>query len=198
MERSDRARQLAPLIAAALVLGAFAGAAEAKTKVFSSGNVNRPIPDPAGGTGSAIAPSLKVKTRGIVKDVNVAVRISHPDARELELGASHIPAKGVLREVTLKEIGQLSEPRGADFGAGAPACAGAVFTVFDSQASTPIFGAAPPFAGSFLPSTSLRPLNGPLEGKWFLDLLDSAPGDAGVLNCWQIVVRYKPAKKRAR
>jgi subtilisin-like proprotein convertase family protein len=181
-----------------LVLGAIAGTAEAKTKVFSSGNINQPIPDPAGGSGTEIAPSFKVKTRGTVKDVNVAVRISHPDARELEIGASHIPAKGVLREVRLKEVGQLSEPKGVDFGAGAAGCQGAIFTVFDSQASTPIFGATPPFAGSFLPASSLRPLNGPLQGKWFLDLVDSAPGDAGVLNCWQIIVRYKPEKKRQR
>jgi subtilisin-like proprotein convertase family protein len=195
MDRWDQARRLAPLMAAALILGAFAGAAEAKTKVFTSGNVNQPIPDPGDG-GFGIAPSFKVKTRGTVKDVNVGVRISHPDARELEIGASHFPAKGILRSVGLKEVGQLSEPPGADFGSGAPACTGALFTVFDSQASTPIFGAPPPFAGSFLPSTSLRPLNGPLEGKWFLDLLDAVPGDTGVLHCWQITVRYKPAKKR--
>lgn len=41
--------------------------------------------------GAEIAPSIKVEARGTVRDVNVAVRITHPNAREIELGASHIP-----------------------------------------------------------------------------------------------------------
>jgi subtilisin-like proprotein convertase family protein len=35
-----------------------------------------------------------------------------------------------------------------------------------------------------------------LRGRWYLDLLDTNPGDAGVLHCWQLTIRYKPAKRR--
>jgi hypothetical protein len=166
--------------------------ARAKTKTFSSGNINRAIPDQVGTLGVEIAPSFKIERRGKVRDVNVAVRISHPDPRDLEIGASVIPAAGVLREVRLKEIGQLNQPAGADLGAGAPACKGALYTVFDSQAPTSILQGAPPFAGRFAPVEPLSAFNGAqLLGRWYLDLLDTSPGDAGVLNCWQVTIRYR-------
>jgi subtilisin-like proprotein convertase family protein len=180
-------------ICALALLAAMPAAATAKTKTFSSGDIDRAIPDVIGGGGVAIDSPVVIKKRGKVKDVNVAVRISHPDARDLDLIVENPAIKGFQ----LKEVGQLSEPPGADFGAGPPDCAGAVFTVFDSQATTPIFGATPPFAGSFLPAAPLGGFNGgQLRGKWRLELLDHNPGDAGVLNCWQLRVRYKPAKKR--
>ncbi len=42
-------------------------AAEAKLRTFSSGTINRPIPDTVGGTGEEIGPSIRLKTRGRVK-----------------------------------------------------------------------------------------------------------------------------------
>jgi len=193
-----RSRSLAAIVGAAALLAVLVAptAAAGKVKTFSSGPINRAIPDPVGGTGFEIAPSIKVQRKGRVKDVNVAVRISHPDARQLEIGASSIPSGGVLRFNRLKENGQLNEPAGADFGTGAPACEGAMFTVFDSQAAIPIFGVAPPFAGRFQPATPLSVFNGSqLRGRWYLDLSDVTPGGAGILHCWQITVRYRPPPK---
>ncbi len=184
---------------ALLVLSACVGPtpATAKTKTFSSGNINRAIPDPSPTVGFEIAPSIAIKRKGKVKDVNYAVRISHTDARDLEIGASHIPSAGGGRFIGLKEHEFLSDPLGADFGAGAPGCEGATFTVFDSQAPTPISLGSAPFAGTYSPTEPLTVFNGmQLRGRWYLDLLDTNTGDAGVLNCWQITIRYKPPKKR--
>lgn len=182
---------------ALLLPGVAGGTAGAKTKTFSSGKIDRTIPDPVGLTGTEIAPYIQVRRGGRVRDVNVAVRISHPDAQELQLGVSHIPPNGVLRLGTLKDGGTLLDPIGADFGTGAPACKGAFFTVFDTQAPTSILDGAPPFAGPFSPAGTLNRFNGVrLRGKWWLDLLDVTDGDVGVLNCWRITVRYKPPRKR--
>jgi hypothetical protein len=184
-------------LAAVLVVDAGVEPASAKTKVFSSGPINRPIPDPVGGLGAEIAPNIKVLAKGRVLDVNVAVRISHPVARQLDLGASHIPSGGVFRGAILKEHGTLAAPQGADFGGGAPGCRGASFTVFDSKAPTSILEGVPPFAGTYSPLTPLSVFNRTqLRGRWYLDLLDTEPGGAGTVDCWQLKIRYKPAKKR--
>jgi hypothetical protein len=168
-----------------------------KTRVFSSGPINRPIPDVVGIAGVEIAPSIRVLARGRVRDVNVAVRISHPRARDLDLDASHIPGDGVLTGTHLKEHGSLADPLGADFGGGAAACNGASFTVFDSQAPTSILDAAPPFVGTFSPLMSLATFNRTqLRGRWYLDILDTEPGAAGTINCWKLKITYKPPKRR--
>ncbi len=172
---------------------------EAKTRVFSSGPINRPIPDTVGIAGVEIAPSFKVEAKGRVRDVSYRVRVTHPNAEQLELGASHAPSGGVLRLAKLKEHGTLLDPVGADLGAGGYGCDGASFTVFDDQAPTPILQGAPPFLGSFAPVTPLSVMNGTqLRGRWYLDVLDITEGGVGTIECWQVKIRYTPAKKRQK
>jgi subtilisin-like proprotein convertase family protein len=181
-----------------LPAGVAAANAKLKTKTFSSGNINRQIPEPVGIQAFPITSSIQVKPRGRIKDVNVAVRVTIPDDRDLEILFQGPTFKGAR----LKEHAFRNDPKGSDFGAGPASCAG-VPTVFDSQATTSIFQGTPPFAGSFVPSTSLNGLNGgQLHGKWTLELLDSFPGNIdgtagnpGVLNCWKLKVRYKPQRK---
>ena len=121
------------------------------------------------------------------------------DDRDLELSVVGPTFKGS----NLKENGFLNSPKGPDFGAG-PASCGGTPTVFDSQAPTSIVQGSPPFLGSFAPLTSLDGLRGGrVQGKWTLELLDHFPGNIdgsagapGVLNCWKLTIRYKPAQRR--
>jgi hypothetical protein len=180
-----------------LVLSMPAGGAGAKTKTFSSGNLGLQIPEPVGVQSFVISSPIRVKAKGRVKDVNVSVRITIPDARDLELTVVGPTSNGA----TLKENGFLNSPKGPDFGTG-PASCGGTPTVFDSQAPVSIVQGSPPFLGSFSPATSLNTLRGGrLQGKWALELMDhfpgsidGTPGGPSVLDCWKLTIRYKPKK----
>jgi subtilisin-like proprotein convertase family protein len=172
-----------------------------KTKTFSSGDVNLPIPEPVGIQSFTLTSPIKVKTRGRIKDVNVAVRVTIPDDRDLEILVSGPRFNGSR----LKEHAFRNSPKGADFGAGPASCAGTP-TWFDSQAATSIFQGLPPFLGTFAPATSLNTFNrGRVQGKWRLEVMEVFRGSvdgpqvasAGVLNCWKLKVRYKPERKRS-
>jgi subtilisin-like proprotein convertase family protein len=191
---------LAVLASLALTVAA-SGSSEAKlkTKTFSSGGINRQIPEPVGIQSFSLTSSIQVKPRGRVRDVNVAVRITIPDDRDLEIQVNGPTFNGAQ----LKEHAFRNDPKGADFGAGPASCAGTP-TVFDSQATTSIFQGLPPFLGSFAPTTSLNALNGGrLRGKWTLEVMDVFRGSvdgpqfnsAGVLNCWKLKIRYKPQRR---
>ena len=172
--------------------------AKTKTKTFSSGNLGVQIPDPHGPELFPIAPTIRIKTKGRIKDVNVSVRITIPDDRDLELSVVGPTFKGS----TLKENGFLNSPKGPDFGTGPAGCTGTP-TVFDSEAPGSILEGLPPYAGSFTPVTSLSGFRGgQLRGKWSLEVMDHFAGSiddttaaAGALDCWKMTVRYK-AKKR--
>jgi subtilisin-like proprotein convertase family protein len=188
-------------LAAALLLSISTEDVEAKVKkkTFSSGNLGLQIPEPAGVEIFPIDSPIRVKVKGRIKDVNVSVRITVPDDRDLEFSV----IGPTFRGSTLKENGFLNSPKGSDFGAGPASCAGTP-TVFDSQASTPILQGQPPFLGSFSPVTSLNGFRGgELKGRWALEILDhfqgSIDGTAGsptVLDCWKLTVKYKPTKRR--
>jgi hypothetical protein len=87
-----------------------------------------------------MGPTMESGKRGRIRDVNVSVRITIPDDRDLELAVFGPTFKGS----TLKENGFLNSPKGADFGAGPASCVGTP-TVFDSQAETSILDGQPPF-----------------------------------------------------
>jgi subtilisin-like proprotein convertase family protein len=190
--RLNRLRQPSAILVIALLMAP--GIAQAKTKTFTSGPVNMPIPDAVGNNmGTEVLNSIKVKPRGTVKDVNVAVRITHPDSTDLTLSLYHRTGAVNLADVRPKDGTALSP----DYGAGAPACAGAVFTTFDDAAPLSIATATSPFAGAVRPEAGLRQLNGTsLKGGWQLGVLDGYTNQVGTLNCWRVTVRYKPAKRK--
>lgn len=170
-----------------------------KTKTFSSGNLGLQIPDPTGHELFPIASDMRIRTKGRIKDVNVSVRITIPDDRDLDLSLVGPTFKFSI----LKEHGFLNSPEGPDFGAGPAGCAGTA-TVFDSEAPASILQGLPPYAGSFTPLTSLRGFRGGrLQGRWSLELMDHFQGSIddlttgpGVLDCWKMTVRYKPKKRK--
>jgi subtilisin-like proprotein convertase family protein len=188
-------------VAAALIsLPAAPAEAKLKTKTFSSGNVNLQIPEPVGLESFTLTSPIRVKPKGRIKDVNVSVRVTIPDDRDLEILVSG-PQFTASR---LKEHAFRNDPKGADFGSGPAGCAGTP-TTFDSQAGISIFQGVPPFLGRFVPATSLNTFNGGrLRGKWRLEVVDVFRGSvdgpqfssAGVLNCWKLKVRYKPEPKK--
>ena len=191
---------LAVAAVACLPAGVASGKARLKTKTFSSGNVNLQIPEPVGIESFSLSSSIQVKRRGRIKDVNVAVRVTISDDRDLEILVNGPTFNGAR----LKEHAFRNDPKGADFGAGPAGCAG-LPTLFDSQATTSVLQGIPPFLGSFVPATSLNTLNGGrLQGKWTLNIMDVFRGSvdgaqftsAGVLNCWKLTVRYKPQRRR--
>lgn len=183
---------LAAVAALAVVAAAPAGA-KTKTRSYSSGAINAAIPDGSfpnpggGGVGTAID-DLRVKKRGKIKDVNVAVRITHSYDRDLELWLMS-PARTIVK-LALRRGGV-----GNDFGSGPPDCTG-THTVFDDQAPTAIGVAAAPFAGSFRPDQPLSVLNGKGgRGTWSLFVVDSAVPDVGILHCWGLSIASKSKKR---
>ena len=181
MRRRDAAVALALVGAIAFV--AVPGAALGKSRAFSSGPINRPIPnnDPVG----VFAP-IGVGKKGTVKDVNVAVRISHPNVSQLSLYLF----KGEKYVRLATGVGGA----GNDFGSGTADCNG-TFTIFDGAAPTFIHNGAPPFNGQYRPSESLAAFNGnKTKGKWRLLAYDSAGGTSGLVNCWVLGLKYKKKK----
>lgn len=189
-----RSGALLTLAVAAMLLAGTTGTAGGKTKLFSSGPINMPIPDRTGPISFEVSSNLYVKKRGTIKDVDLAIRITHPDTTDLDLNIFKGLAGGVLLVDHYPKDGVAASP---DFGSGAAGCSGAVFTTFDDSAPLSITAGLNPFAGSFRPEQALRDFKGGrMQGKWSLGLHDGTPTDAGTLNCWQLLIRYKPLRKK--
>ena len=158
--------------------------AGAKTKTFVSGPISLPIPNNAP---TGVFSPIGVGKKGTVRDVNLAVRISHPNMSQLNLylfrGQKYVPlATGVGGD-------------GNNFGSGSADCNG-VFTVFDGAAPTFIQTGSPPFNGAFRPEGTLALFNGDrTKGKWRLFAYDSTAGTSGNIDCWALGLKFKKKKK---
>jgi subtilisin-like proprotein convertase family protein len=167
-------------VAALLAAPTFAGA---KARVLSSGPINLPIPNNAP---TGVFSPIGFGKKGTVRDINVAVRISHPNVGQLNLylfkGERYVPLATTLGTA------------GNDFGSGSADCNGAL-TVFDGAAPTFIQTGSPPFNGAYRPQGSLGLFTGSQSrGTWRLFAYDSRAGTDGNINCWALGIRYK--KKR--
>lgn len=183
MRRRDAAVAAAVAAVGAIAILALPGVAGAKSKAFTSGPINRPIPnnDPVG----VFAP-IEVGKKGTVKDVNVAVRISHPNVSQLSLYL--FKGEKYVRLATGVGGG------GNNFGSGTADCAG-TFTIFDGAAPTFIQTGSAPFNGAFRPSESLAAFNGDkTKGTWRLLAFDETGGTSGLVNCWVLGLEYKKQK----
>jgi subtilisin-like proprotein convertase family protein len=159
------------------------GIASAKSKLFLSGTINTPIPN---NTPTGVFAPIRVGKKGTVKDVNVAVRISHPNVSQLNLYLF----KGEKYVALARNVGGIRN----DFGSGTADCAG-VFTVFDGAAPTFIQTGSAPFNGAYRPAESLAAFNGDgSKGTWRLFAYDQAGGTSGLVNCWALGLNYKKKK----
>lgn len=169
------------LIAVAML--AVPGVAGAKTRAFTSGPINLPIPNNAP---TGVFSPVGVGKKGTIKDVNVAVRISHPNVSQLSLYLF----KNEKYVTLARNVGGTRN----DFGSGSPDCNG-VFTVFDGAAPTFIYTGVAPFNGAYRPAESLAAFNGDgIKGTWRLLAVDNFGGTDGLINCWTLGLRYKKKK----
>jgi subtilisin-like proprotein convertase family protein len=170
---------------------AFAGLAGAKikTKTFSSGDIDRAIPDP-GKTSHVFDLKKKRFKRSKVKDVNVAVRISHEEVEDVLISVT--APNG--REVDLSSMN--GTPFDNDYGTGDQSCSGEL-TVFNDEAETPVEDAEAPFAGQFVPEDPLSELDrSRVKGLWRVSVEDYDAFFDGVLNCAELEVKYKKKKRK--
>jgi len=161
------------------------GVAGAKSKIISSGPINLPIPNNAP---TGVFAPIGFGKKGKVKDVNVGVRISHPNVSQLNLylfkGEKYVPLATTVGGT------------GNNFGSGAADCTG-VFTLFDGAAPTFIQTGSAPFNGAYRPQQSLALFNGDqTKGDWRLFAYDEAGGTSGLVNCWVLGLNYKKKKKK--
>jgi hypothetical protein len=159
--------------------------------VLSSGDLATPIPDI--GPGAAFS-DLRMPKRGKVKDLRVGVRLDHTFTGQLRIFLRDAArATNFLIPLSIENGGS-----GDDFGTGPNDCSGTM-TVFDDDAATPITAASPPFAGALRPEQPLSLYKkAKAYGPWRLSVADLsvAPGDTGVLGCWELEIVYKPKRKK--
>jgi subtilisin-like proprotein convertase family protein len=170
---------------------AFAGLAGAKqkTKTFSSGEIDRLIPDV--GDGTSLPHHFNIKTkRSKVKDVNVSVRATHSYDGDLRLRLTGPRGQtALLHDINGSESDQ-------NFGSGATNCNG-TFTVFNDEAETPISEGTGPYNGQFKPEEPLGVFdNTKLKGKWTFEVEDVLSNDEGILHCVELEIKYKKKKKK--
>jgi hypothetical protein len=166
------------------------------TKVFQTGvgspNGGLPlnIPDGGGTAQQLVRDPLAVSglnQKGKIKDVNVAVRISHPFAADLEIYLA--TPRGVIN--LSHDVGG----NGNNYGNGFAGCSGGQ-TVFDSQTPTSIAtpGLQAPFVGFFAPQESLDLLHGlgnkkATNATWSLLVMDdSNVHPTGTVDCFTLAI----------
>jgi subtilisin-like proprotein convertase family protein len=157
-------------------------AAPAAAKTYSSGKVDRRIPQ----VGLAQA-KIKVPEGGHVTDVNIGIRITHTYTPDLIVGVQGPKRNDDFDELAHYEGGTGFEDDN-DFGSGKKSCHGHL-TRFDDEAAAPLSSADNPFVGSFLPWDSLNGFDdNPAKGTWTLSVFDTNQHDSGTLHCWNLNV----------
>jgi uncharacterized repeat protein (TIGR01451 family) len=175
------ARLAAALAAVALVLG-LAGASAVTTSTYSSTDTPLPVVDNPALTSTS---TINVAALGQIADVDVSVRLAHPEDGDVDIALRH-------PDGTTVDLSSDNGTGGADFGSGAADCTG-TFTTFDDEATPSVTTGAAPFNGPYKPEGSLAALDGkPANGDWKLEIKDdSGPntGD-GTLYCWKLDISF--------
>ena len=186
-------RALVLALCGALLAVPAAADAKRKTKTFSSGDINVPLP--AGAATGFNVFKRSVKVTGKITDVNVSLRLTNANANG---DFKHLIS---LRGPNNALIGLAGERAGAGYGAGASSCAGSP-TIFDDEA--PIAWGDPaavaPFVGPHRPTEALTAFDGASpKGVWDLQITSNY-GNFGnpVLNCWALTITYKAPKKKGK
>lgn len=141
----------------------------------SSGAVSLAIPD---GQTTACPLELAFPLDERIEDVNVGVRIGHPNAADLTLTLIAPSGQEVVLARNRGTVG--------DYGADAPDCTGAK-AWFRDLSSKSITDAEGPLVGWYSPEEPLSALQGgPAAGTWTLRMADAGGPDGGTLYCWDI------------
>ena len=138
---------------------------------FNSTDVPKSITDFA-----TVTSTIFVSASGTISDVNVRVDITHTFVGDLTL----ILQSPIGTRVTLVAR---RGGGGADF----------TNTIFDDEAGTAITdisSLSAPFTGTYRPENALSAFDGQsVTGTWILEVTDSAGGDIGSLNQWELDFR---------
>ncbi|MBM3666846.1 MAG: hypothetical protein FJW90_05090 [Actinobacteria bacterium] len=170
-----------------------------RARTFQNG-LNQLIPDDPPGASfpgqldSTIKVGKKMKGRAVA-DVNVSVRISHPESDDIDIFL--ISPQGATVLLATSNAGQAGN---TGYGSGDPNCNGAM-TTFDDETPNFVSNAAiVNEPGEILSPWAARvePFGFPLSvndgnkarGRWTLRVLDFQNGDIGSLHCWKL--RIKP------
>ncbi len=189
---------LACLIAPAAHAAKFTTITDSRGAGGSLGGLQLAIPDGAGEETQLVRsgiPIKKLNPAGKIVDVNVQVRATHPQARDLEIYLA--TPRGVIA------LSSDNGGTGNNYGFGPSSCGGTE-TVFDSDVPTLIStpGLAAPFAGTFAPEEPLTILTGlggkkASNSKWSLLIEDDSNANpAGTLDCWGITIKATNPKPK--
>jgi subtilisin-like proprotein convertase family protein len=150
------------------------------TTTYSSGNLAVPIPV-SGSSGNMTPQVINIPDVGTVVDVDLRIRLNHTFDADLDITLTGPNA------VTI-DVSSDNGSSGDNYGSGNNDCSGTP-TVFDDEAGTSIASGTAPFAGSFIPETSLAAFDGiPAAGNWTLNIADDLGGDVGTLFCYELVI----------
>lgn len=139
---------------------------------YSSGTLNRSIPDPG-----TVSVSITVTDSFIIDDVNATLNIKHPYDSDLTV---FLKGPDGTRINLFTRVGG----SGDNFSG----------TILDDEASLAITSGSAPFSGSFRPAESLGVFDGKnVHGTWTLEITDSVRRDKGTLLNWTLTVTERPA-----
>lgn len=147
-------------------------------RVFAAPDLPQPIPDRG-----TLRSTLPIADRGVVRHLEVRVRLDHTWLEDVELKLRHPDGTEVLLLPALRL-------HGLGFGRGA--CGPLVeWTAFDDAATNLLANSGNPFVGVFRPAAPLSTLaDRELAGEWQLVVTDTTAEDSGTLQCWQLDVEY--------
>ncbi|UJA21267.1 hypothetical protein HJD18_14310 [Thermoleophilia bacterium SCSIO 60948] len=168
------------LLLAALSLVLCAGAAQAK--VYSSGNVDRKLPDLG-----RVASVIKVPAGKRIASAKVQVRMSHGYTGDVLMGLE-MP-DGDFEELVSQGAAGGGDADSENFGAGPKTCGGQS-TTFDDDSPFSIESGVAPFTGTYNPSESLNLAGERARGAYRLIVFDTNQGDSGRLHCWKLNLNF--------
>lgn len=159
-----------------------------ETQLLSTGPVV--VVNDAGNIGTQFDPP-DVRRGGVISDVNVRVRIDHPQDDEVDLFLfySGYPLGGGPSELIELELSSDNGGTGANYGSGTTDCSGTM-TTFDDEAAVAVTAGTAPFAGSFRPEEPLSTLDGRTStGRWTLVISDDEiPPSSGTVFCFEVEI----------
>ncbi len=188
-----RKRTTLSVVVGALVASAWAAPAPAvpETQLLSSGTISAPVPDaPSGGQLYQQFSPPDVTRGGLIRDVDVRIRLDHPDDDQVRIFLIHsaYPLGGGPPVTTTLELSSDNGGTGANYGTGPTGCDGTL-TEFDDEAATPVTAGSAPFAGAYRPEQPLSTIDGRSSaGRWTLTVIDDTAGGAGTLYCWELEI----------
>jgi Proprotein convertase P-domain len=170
-------------LAGAFVLS-IAGAGVASASSYSTGDIQRAIPD-----NGVVSIKIQVPDKGHVQSVRLGLRAKHTCPADMTIHLESPDGKSVtLFDGPLNGDGCGT---GNDaFGSGNNSCSGNK-GIFTDSASTSVANLTPPYVGKFQPNQPLEAFEGhQIQGSWHLFIVDDVNADSGRVGCVKLVLHH--------